>query len=132
MSQVEIRVRPVVRYIVTRFIPQSQGQSSVETLGEFDNEGYAEQVAAALRVEEQEHVRFRDSLGQMLGTPPAAAFEFYNPETGHAIVDYSEHTHVGRLSADRGYVKVPLMYPGGAKTVAEAVEIARKSGMDLS
>jgi hypothetical protein len=49
MSQVEIRVRPVIRHVVTRFTPASEGQSAVETLGEFDSENYAEQVAETLR-----------------------------------------------------------------------------------
>lgn len=37
------------------------------------------------------------------------AYEFYNPDTGHAIVDYSEHTHVGHLSRENGYVPLPLV-----------------------
>jgi len=42
------------------------------------------------------------------------AYEFWNPETGHAIVDYSEHTYVGLLTAEKGYVKKPL-YAGPAQ-----------------
>lgn len=38
------------------------------------------------------------------------AFEFYNRATGHAIVDYSVNTHVGNLSADKGYEARPLVY----------------------
>jgi len=59
MEKVEIRVRPVVRHIVTRHterqtLPVGQKyadgpRSSLETLGEFDNEAQAEQMAAALR-----------------------------------------------------------------------------------
>jgi hypothetical protein len=45
----------------------------------------------------------------MSHTAPVA-YEFYNPETGHAIVDYSEHTHAGHLTAEKGYVKKPLSY----------------------
>lgn len=40
------------------------------------------------------------------------AYEFLHPN-GHAIVDYSEHTHVGHLTADKGYVAHPLVYAGG-------------------
>lgn len=48
MSHVEIRVRPVVRSVVTRYASDGRG-ASLETLGEFDNEAYAEIVAEALR-----------------------------------------------------------------------------------
>ncbi len=43
------------------------------------------------------------------GTATPTAYEFYNPATGHAIVDYSEHTHVGQLSREKGYVPLPLV-----------------------
>jgi hypothetical protein len=39
------------------------------------------------------------------------AFEFYNPATGHAILDYSEHTHLGHLSREMGYIARPLVRP---------------------
>jgi hypothetical protein len=58
MQKVEIRVRPVIRHVVTRYtasepLPPIAGaerrtSASLETLGEFDNELQAEQVAAAL------------------------------------------------------------------------------------
>jgi hypothetical protein len=51
------------------------------------------------------------------GTATPAAYEFYNPATGHAIVDYSEHTYVGQLSREKGYVPLPLVKK---PTVAEA------------
>jgi hypothetical protein len=41
------------------------------------------------------------------------AYEFRHPN-GHAIVDYSEHTPVGRLSAEKGYVARPLVYAPAA------------------
>lgn len=50
MTTPEFRVRPVIRHIVTRFTSDPErGASSLETLGEFANEGYAEIVAEALR-----------------------------------------------------------------------------------
>lgn len=48
MKTVEIRVRPVVRHMVTRHTAEERG-GILETLGEFTNEGYADQVAHALR-----------------------------------------------------------------------------------
>jgi hypothetical protein len=48
MSTTDIRVRPVIRHVVTRF--QSDGaRSGSEAMGEFGNEQYAEEVAEALR-----------------------------------------------------------------------------------
>lgn len=48
------------------------------------------------------------------------AFEFYNPATGHAIVDYTVNTHVGRLGKEQGYEARPLGYanppPAAVKT----------------
>lgn len=38
------------------------------------------------------------------------AFEFYNPTTGHAIVDYSRQTHVGPLTKEMGYEARALGY----------------------
>lgn len=49
MKTVEYRVRPVTRYVVTRFESDSlTGSSAVETLGEFSNEWYASRVRTAL------------------------------------------------------------------------------------
>lgn len=43
------------------------------------------------------------------GAGPVIAAEFWHRENGHAIVDYSEQTHVGVLSADKGYERRPLV-----------------------
>lgn len=43
------------------------------------------------------------------GASNPVAFEFYNPDTGHAIVDYSERTYVGHLSRENGYLPLPLV-----------------------
>lgn len=47
------------------------------------------------------------------------AFEFYNRATGHAIVDYSVNTHVGNLSADKGYEARPLVYADKREEVTD-------------
>jgi len=48
---VEYRVRPVVRYVITRYERDSEtGSGAIETLGEFPNEGYAERTCSALKV----------------------------------------------------------------------------------
>ena len=47
------------------------------------------------------------------------AFEFYNRATGHAIVDYSVNTHVGKLSADKGYEARPLVYADKREEVTD-------------
>ncbi|HEY5849633.1 MAG TPA: hypothetical protein VIT62_02530 [Lysobacter sp.] len=48
MKKVEIRVIPVTRFVVARYCVDGNGASS-SPLGEFDNEFYAERVAAAAR-----------------------------------------------------------------------------------
>jgi hypothetical protein len=75
MSTVEFRVRPVIRHVVTRFTqraPLPEGQQyaaggGVETLGEFDSEGYADIVAEALRerVAPREYVVVQQTLGEV-------------------------------------------------------------------
>ena len=47
MQSTEIRVRPVIRHVVTRYTAGPGGGS--EVLGEFDSESQAEQVADAMR-----------------------------------------------------------------------------------
>ena len=47
------------------------------------------------------------------------AFEFYNRATGHAIVDYSVNTHVGNLSAAKGYEARPLVYAAPRQNVLD-------------
>jgi hypothetical protein len=61
------------------------------------------------------------------------AYEFYNPTTGHAIVGYDEHTHVGHLTAEKGYVKRALVYATDIEVIAALWrKNAPNSGMDLS
>jgi hypothetical protein len=77
--------------------------------------------------EEIEH-RLRTEQWELLGQPaplpgtvaaqpavdtPVIAYEFLHPN-GHAIVDYTEHTHVGHLTAEKGYVAKPLVYAAPA------------------
>lgn len=56
MRQVEYRVRPVVRYVVTRWHSEDDGNGSVgggcETVGEFHREEAAERVRDALAASE--------------------------------------------------------------------------------
>ena len=44
------------------------------------------------------------------GAGPVIAAEFWHRENGHAIVDYSEHTHVGHLTEEKGYERRPLVH----------------------
>lgn len=44
------------------------------------------------------------------GAGPVIAAEFWHRTNGHAIVDYSEHTHVGNLSEENGYQRRPLVH----------------------
>lgn len=46
------------------------------------------------------------------------AYEFLNEATGHAIVDYTENTHVGQLTSKNGYTARPLVYADEAVVVS--------------
>jgi hypothetical protein len=60
MDMIEYRVRPVTRYVVTRF--QREGTSGASsTLGEYDNQQVAHEVAYA--VAKAEHARLGWPLG---------------------------------------------------------------------
>jgi hypothetical protein len=76
MSNPEFRVRPVVRHVVTRYTraePLPPGvnadtpRGGLETLGEFDSEGYAEIVAEALaeKAAPREYVIVQSTLGEV-------------------------------------------------------------------
>ncbi len=47
MKTVEFRVRPVTRFVVTRYTRDDDG-GDIATLGEFDNEGYANEVVKCM------------------------------------------------------------------------------------
>lgn len=79
METIEYRVRPVTRYIVTRYegadSPQSDApQASVRTLGEYDNRQVAQEVGYALC--KAEHERLGWAPGDMrIKYPEMVPFE---------------------------------------------------------
>lgn len=59
MEKIEYRVRPVTRYVVTRFHQDRYGPGAgVETKGEFDNGDVAYQVAYALCRDEHQRLGY--------------------------------------------------------------------------
>lgn len=70
---VEYKIRPVVRYSVTRYHSESsdggKGSAGCETLGVYDNERLAERALNAFQAEEENetsgHVVWRDSIGEL-------------------------------------------------------------------
>ena len=57
--KIEYRVRPVTRYVVTRFHQSDDGEvGGVETKGEFDNQETAHQVGYALCKEEHSRLGY--------------------------------------------------------------------------
>lgn len=77
----EIRVRPVTRYVVTRYYSYDDlGDGGCcggcETIGEFDCESYAEEVAAAMSLDPDSHrrklIELREKYAKEL-TPVAQA-----------------------------------------------------------
>jgi hypothetical protein len=64
---VEIRVRPVTRYLVTRFYSDEEtGRGGSESLGEFDTESFAQEMAQALRL--APHL-LKEQLDELEATP---------------------------------------------------------------
>lgn len=83
--EIEYRVRPVTRYIVTRYHSDTDGgPSGVETIGEFDNLGRADVVGAALANSEQ---------GASFATiedrrEPIGIFTAHTSEEADALMDF--------------------------------------------
>ncbi len=47
-TKVEYRIKPVTRFVVTRYFENEDGAAGVEERGEYDNEAVAFEVATAL------------------------------------------------------------------------------------
>ena len=57
MENIEYRVRPVTRYVVTRYESQGdKGTAALRTLGEYDNQTVAQEVGYALCKAEHERL----------------------------------------------------------------------------
>jgi hypothetical protein len=57
VENIEYRVRPVTRYIVTRYESQNEeGSGSIRTMGEYDNHTVAHEVGYALCKAEHERL----------------------------------------------------------------------------
>lgn len=75
MENIEYRVRPVTRYVVTRYEDQgANGTGSIRTLGEYDNQEVAQEVGYALCKAEHQNLGWapgdnRIIYPQMIPTP---------------------------------------------------------------
>ena len=75
MENIEYRVRPVTRYVVTRYENEGpQGTAGIRTLGEYDNQEVAQEVGYALCKAEHERIGWapgdpRMTYPQMVPTP---------------------------------------------------------------
>lgn len=108
MSTVEIRVRPVTRYVVTRFESSGAGASS-SRLGEFDNTANADRVAMAIKQMEP-HARVVTSDGQV-----------HDPvETVYAVI--------GRTV---GEIQTPVMYAYNQDGLDQASQWFRDNHPDM-
>mgnify|MGYP001591350541 CR=1 FL=1 len=57
MENIEYRVRPVTRYVITRYEDQLEnGTASIRTLGEYENQEVAQEVGYALCKAEHERL----------------------------------------------------------------------------
>lgn len=69
------------------------------------------------------------------GAGPVIAAEFWHATNGHAIVDYSEHTHVGHLTADKGYKRRPLVHrpePSGPLALLTFCVLVLRNGFTVT
>lgn len=74
MSKTEFRVRPVVRYLVTKYVPNQGNVSSFSgVMGEFANEATAEEVADALSAKYAKHERWVEHIGMEVAYKGVAA-----------------------------------------------------------
>ena len=59
MENIEYRLRPVTRYVITRYEDQLEnGTASIRTLGEYDNQQVAFEVGTALCKAEHDRLGF--------------------------------------------------------------------------
>lgn len=99
MEQVEYRVRPVVRYVVTRWYsgqhPEGGNYGGCETIGEYDCESAAERVYKALEAgEKASDPRRQYAVVQSTFEPDAQVFYAYGLAEATATRD--------RLNAEGG------------------------------
>jgi hypothetical protein len=80
-------------------------------------------------------VHYFTAADGVAGAGPVIAAEFWHRENGHAIVDYSEQTHVGFLSDVRGYDRLPLVHaarPGGPLGLLTFCVLVLKNGFTVT
>jgi hypothetical protein len=69
MKTTDIRVRPVIRHVVTRFTSEPEtGSGSSECVAEFNHESYAEEVAQALKdkAAPREYAIVQETVGDVI------------------------------------------------------------------
>lgn len=114
MQLPEFRVRPVIRHVVTRYTPadplppgvnSAEGsRGSLQTLGEFDSEGYAEIVREALA--EKAALREYAIIEETMGEPMARVVYAYGEQ--EALARMSEEAQAGKTYRVFSRVRQPL------------------------
>jgi hypothetical protein len=80
MTKVEYRVRPVTRYIITRYAVEGAG-GSIETRGEYDNAHVAYEVGYALAKAEHERLGYPPGDERIVYPEPLAVAPNGFPDT---------------------------------------------------
>lgn len=83
MKTTEIRVRPVIRHAVTRYMSEPEtGCGGSELLAEFSHEAYAEEVAQALKEQsaQRDYVLVQETVGEIM----AKVYYAYSEEDARA------------------------------------------------
>lgn len=108
-----------------RLVPVGLLNAAAESLGNFvSDHGWSQSdmdtfdAISAIAAAPEAPAQAAPSAGEV-ERDDVVAFEFYNRATGHAIVDYSVNTHVGNLTADKGYEARPLVYAAPRQNVLD-------------
>lgn len=86
MKTVGIRVRPVIRHVVTKWESDPEnGAGGSSPMGEFDHESYADEVAEALR--DKYAPRVYAIVEETIGEVQARVWYAYSPEEAQMRAD---------------------------------------------
>jgi hypothetical protein len=112
MKTTEIRVRPVVRHVVTRYTSEYDEATkscggSCETIGEFDNERFAEEVAKVLQEEAQpkQYAVVESTLGDIQA-------QVYYAEGQREAFELSKKLSAETLKTFRVFERASYRHPG--------------------
>jgi len=79
--------------------------------------------------------RYFTAYDGVAGSGPVIAYEFWNKNNGHAIVDYSANTYAGLLTQAQGYERKPLVHrpePSGPLSLLTFCVLVLRNGFTVT